>query len=129
MNVEPTRTCVGCRNRKPRARLLRFVRDEVTGALVFDPRGTLPGRGAYACPQEQCLELALKKGGFARGFRAALRGATRDDLRALVAEVQRALGEALRQRKRKGASARLGEHLARLGVKARDEVRPRAVED
>ncbi|WP_435877653.1 YlxR family protein, partial [Streptomyces halstedii] len=44
----PERTCVGCRERAAKSELLRTVVDE--GDVLPDPRGTLPGRGAYVHP-------------------------------------------------------------------------------
>lgn len=38
-------------------------------AVVPDPRGTAPGRGAHLHPTTECLELAERK----RAFRRALR--------------------------------------------------------
>lgn len=72
----PQRTCVGCRRRAERQQLLRIVRAEaVDGAppvLRADPAGTAPGRGAWIHPCPDCLELARKRGGFARSFRSAV---------------------------------------------------------
>ncbi|MDP6666549.1 MAG: YlxR family protein [Dehalococcoidia bacterium] len=44
----PVRTCVVCRERKPKDGLLRIVRTP-GGEVVFDPTGRLNGRGAYVC--------------------------------------------------------------------------------
>gem|GEM_PF-487947 len=43
-----TRTCVVCRERRPRETLLRVVRTPV-GRVVFDRTGRMNGRGAYVC--------------------------------------------------------------------------------
>ena len=47
---------------------MRFVRRE-DGTIEVDPRRRLPGRGAYLCRREVCLEEALKRGRFAHAFR------------------------------------------------------------
>ncbi|MGW1895004.1 YlxR family protein [Streptomyces sp. NPDC002004] len=64
----PERTCVGCRERAAKSDLLRIVKIE--DACVPDPRGTLPGRGAYVHPALVCLDLAVRRRAFARAFRA-----------------------------------------------------------
>ncbi|GHH88065.1 DNA-binding protein [Streptomyces sulfonofaciens] len=64
----PERTCVGCRERAAKRDLLRVVK--VEDACVPDPRGTLPGRGAYVHPVLVCLDLAVRRRAFSRAFRA-----------------------------------------------------------
>lgn len=63
----PERTCVGCRKRAAKRNLLRIVK--IGDACVPDPRGTLPGRGAYVHPVLVCLDLAVRRRAFARAFR------------------------------------------------------------
>ncbi|WP_325050762.1 YlxR family protein [Actinomadura spongiicola] len=63
----PVRTCVGCRVRSVKSDLLRLV--VVEGVLVPDPRGRLPGRGAYLHPDPACLELAERRRAFPRALR------------------------------------------------------------
>ncbi|MCE7049191.1 YlxR family protein [Streptomyces purpurascens] len=64
----PERTCVGCRERAAKADLLRIVLIE--GACAPDPRGTLPGRGAYVHPAQICLDQAVRRRAFTRALRA-----------------------------------------------------------
>ena len=59
---------MGCRERAAKNGLLRIVADG--GALLPDPRGTLPGRGAYVHPASVCLDLAVRRRAFPRAFRA-----------------------------------------------------------
>ncbi|MEW1720789.1 YlxR family protein [Streptomyces sp. NPDC093109] len=63
----PERTCVGCRERAAKSDLLRIVLDGEQ--CVPDPRGTLPGRGAYAHPVLNCLDLAVRRRAFPRAFK------------------------------------------------------------
>ncbi|MFJ8443609.1 YlxR family protein [Kitasatospora griseola] len=63
----PERTCVGCRKRAAKQELLRVVAGE--GECVPDPRGTLPGRGAYLHPVPNCLDLAVRRRAFPRALR------------------------------------------------------------
>ncbi|MEU5212054.1 YlxR family protein [Streptomyces sp. NPDC020742] len=63
----PERTCLGCRERTAKGDLLRIVENE--GECAPDPRGTLPGRGAYVHPTLVCLDLAVRRRAFPRAFR------------------------------------------------------------
>ncbi|MET9502230.1 YlxR family protein [Streptomyces sp. NPDC006259] len=66
--ARPERTCVGCRERAAKTELLRIVAME--DACVPDPRGTLPGRGAYVHPAQVCLDQAVRRRAFTRALRA-----------------------------------------------------------
>ena len=55
----PIRQCMGCRERRPKPELIRVVR-QTDGTLCNDHRGKVPGRGAYICPDPQCLARAVK---------------------------------------------------------------------
>ncbi|WP_330332931.1 YlxR family protein [Streptomyces sp. NBC_00536] len=65
----PERTCVGCRERAAKNDLLRIV--VVGDACVPDPRGTLPGRGAYVHPAVVCLDQAVRRRAFPRAFKSS----------------------------------------------------------
>jgi len=45
----------------------------VGGELLADPGARLPGRGAYVCREADCLAEAVRRHGFERSFRAAVR--------------------------------------------------------
>ena len=55
----PQRQCMGCRERKNKKDMLRVVRG-VDGAVTLDFSGKLNGRGAYVCPDPECLKKARK---------------------------------------------------------------------
>lgn len=55
----PLRMCIGCAAMKPKKELIRIVRT-VQNTVEFDPTGKRAGRGAYICPQEACLDRAIK---------------------------------------------------------------------
>ena len=55
----PLRQCLGCREMKPKPELIRVVRSP-EGELSLDFRGKKPGRGAYLCPNPECLARAKK---------------------------------------------------------------------
>ena len=63
----PSRTCVGCRKVTDKRELVRIV-ITAKGASV-DSDWKSPGRGVYVCPDEKCLETAIKKNAIARGLK------------------------------------------------------------
>ncbi|MFF8293676.1 YlxR family protein [Streptomyces sp. NPDC016309] len=63
----PERTCVGCRERAAKRDLLRIVL--IKGECAPDPRGTLPGRGAYVHPASVCLDQAVRRRAIPRALR------------------------------------------------------------
>ena len=65
----PMRQCLGCREMKPKGELIRVVRAP-EGDISLDFRGKKPGRGAYLCPNPQCLAKAKKGRAIERAFSA-----------------------------------------------------------
>ena len=63
----PMRQCVGCREMKAKQELVRVVRSP-EGEISLDFRGKAPGRGAYVCPQTECLKRAIKAKALERGL-------------------------------------------------------------
>lgn len=63
----PIRQCLGCREAKPKKELVRVVRAP-DGGVSIDLKGKAPGRGAYVCPNAQCLKKALKSNAIARSL-------------------------------------------------------------
>ena len=55
----PQRQCMGCRERKAKKEMIRVVRG-TDGCVSLDFSGKLNGRGAYICPQPECLKKARK---------------------------------------------------------------------
>ncbi len=55
----PMRTCIACREEKPKKEMLRVVKN-AAGEIRLDFSGKLPGRGAYVCGSEACIKK-LKK--------------------------------------------------------------------
>lgn len=95
---QPIRTCIGCRRRAAAAELLRVVvapdaigkatqvapACDLSGArssserlgggpvalpVVPDPRGRIPGRGAWLHLSSECFELAQRRRAFGRALR------------------------------------------------------------
>ncbi len=55
----PQRQCMGCRERKDKKAMLRVVR-MTDGNVCLDFSGKVNGRGAYVCPDPECLKKARK---------------------------------------------------------------------
>lgn len=55
----PQRTCMGCQAKKDKRELVRIVRSP-EGEISIDLTGKKPGRGAYICPDPECLQKVVK---------------------------------------------------------------------
>ena len=67
----PLRKCTGCNEMKNKKEMIRIVRDQ-EGNFSLDFHGKKPGRGAYICPNSDCLTKAEKNRGLERSFKAAV---------------------------------------------------------
>lgn len=63
----PLRKCTGCGEMKPKKELVRVVRSP-EGEISLDLTGRKPGRGAYVCPDPDCLRKARKARRIERAF-------------------------------------------------------------
>ena len=77
----PLRQCVGCREHREKPQLIRVVRSP-QGEISLDPKGKLPGRGAYLCPDPNCLKRAVKS----RALERALETPIPEDVAKTLAE-------------------------------------------
>ncbi len=64
----PMRMCLGCREMKPKAELIRIVMNK-SGEIALDFTGKLAGRGAYICNNKQCAVKLKKTNGIDRNFK------------------------------------------------------------
>ena len=71
---------------KPKKELIRVVRSP-EGQVSLDFRGKLPGRGAYVCPDAQCLKQARRAKALERAFSAPLPPEVYETLEAQMKEV------------------------------------------
>lgn len=53
------RTCIACREEKPKREMLRVVKN-AAGEIRLDFSGKLPGRGAYICDSAECIKKLRK---------------------------------------------------------------------
>ncbi len=54
----PMRTCIACRQPRPKRSLIRIVSSPGQGVEI-DPTGKMAGRGAYLCLDRACWDTAL----------------------------------------------------------------------
>ena len=71
MKKVPMRMCTGCGEMKPKRELIRIVKSP-EGVISLDKTGRSPGRGAYVCPNAECLKKARKTKRIERVFESQL---------------------------------------------------------
>lgn len=62
---------MGCRIHRPKNEMVRVVRAP-DGAVSIDRTGKKPGRGAYICPEPDCLRRVRKSRALERTLKAPL---------------------------------------------------------
>ena len=65
------RKCVGCQEIKSKKEMIRVIRTS-EGEFLLDATGRKNGRGAYLCPNSDCLAKAVKNKGLERSFKQAI---------------------------------------------------------
>lgn len=63
----PMRKCTGCGEMKPKKELVRIVKTP-ENEILLDLTGKKNGRGAYICPDAECLRKARKAKRIERAF-------------------------------------------------------------
>ena len=67
----PQRQCMGCRERKEKRAMIRVVRC-TDGSVNLDFSGKMNGRGAYVCPNPECLKKALRSKALERSLEVTI---------------------------------------------------------
>ena len=67
----PMRKCVGCQEMKSKKEMIRVIRT-ADDEFLLDATGKKNGRGAYLCPCQSCLSMAIKNKGLERSFKQAI---------------------------------------------------------
>ncbi|MCI8298831.1 MAG: YlxR family protein [Lachnospiraceae bacterium] len=67
----PMRQCVGCGEMKSKKELLRIIKN-AENEIFLDITGKKNGRGAYICPNGECLARAIKTRGLERSLKTAI---------------------------------------------------------
>ncbi len=66
----PVRMCIACREGRPKKELVRIIATD--DGLIPDETGKAHGRGAYICPNLDCLDRAAKIKAFERHLNSAM---------------------------------------------------------
>ena len=75
----PMRQCIGCGEMKSKKELLRILRTQ-DEEVILDATGRKNGRGAYICPNAECLKRAKKSKGLERSFKMKIADEIYDSL-------------------------------------------------
>lgn len=69
----PMRQCIGCQEMKAKKDMIRVIKtaseDGAETEIILDTTGRKNGRGAYLCPNSECLNRAIKSKGLERSFK------------------------------------------------------------
>ena len=76
----PQRQCMGCRERRAKRELIRVVRTP-EGNVSLDFGGKMNGRGAYLCPNPECLKKAIRSKALERSLEVEIPEEVYDRLR------------------------------------------------
>ncbi len=83
----PQRMCIGCREMKDKKALIRVVKSP-EGQISLDSTGKKPGRGAYVCPDPECLKKARKNRGLERAFKMKLEDTVWAEIEAQIPQAE-----------------------------------------
>lgn len=81
----PMRKCIGCNESKTKKELVRFVRSP-EGDISLDLVGKKSGRGAYICPDTECLKKARKSRRLERIFETTVPDSVYEEAERLLGE-------------------------------------------
>lgn len=69
----PMRQCIGCQEMKAKKDMIRVIKtaseDGLETEFILDTTGRKNGRGAYICPNSDCLKKAIRSKGLERAFK------------------------------------------------------------
>ena len=67
----PMRLCTGCREMRSKRDMIRVIKT-AENEICIDATGRKNGRGAYICPNMDCLKQAMKNRGLERSLKTAI---------------------------------------------------------
>jgi len=83
----PQRTCLGCKTVKSKREMIRIIRTP-SGTVEVDPTGKKSGRGAYVCPNLECVELLRKSKRLERVLEVAPPPSIYEELRSKILDLE-----------------------------------------
>ncbi len=75
---QPTRECISCGEKFPKAELWRIVKND--SGIFLDKTGKLNGRGAYICHNPECAEKLVRQKRLNRAFRGPVGDSVYQDI-------------------------------------------------
>lgn len=81
----PLRKCIGCGEMKSKKEMIRIIKT-AEDDIILDKTGKQNGRGAYVCPNSQCLEKAKKSKGLERALKTAIEAEVYEQLSEQIKE-------------------------------------------
>jgi len=77
---QPQRACIGCGRMRDKKDLIRILKTPEED-FIIDASGRKNGRGAYLCPDSECLDKAIRNHGLERSFKMAVPQEVYDKIR------------------------------------------------
>lgn len=87
MARQSERTCIACRASRPKDAVVRVA--VAAGRVVLDYREKLPGRGAYVCPEQECIRRAFARDALSKAMRMKVQAPEGREFIALLADAIR----------------------------------------
>ncbi len=82
---QPQRKCIGCGQMKEKRDLIRIIKTP-EDEIILDTTGKKNGRGAYICPDVQCLQKVIKTKGLDRAFKMSISDSVYEELKEELAK-------------------------------------------
>ena len=82
----PQRQCVGCREMKNKKELIRVLKTDE--GIIIDDTGKKNGRGAYICPNADCIKKAIDNKGLERSFKMPVDKRVYEDLKRSLENIE-----------------------------------------
>lgn len=82
----PMRMCLGCQEMKPKKELIRVVKTP-EDTVEMDLTGKKNGRGAYICPDQECLNKAVKGKRLEKAFQQQISPEILNNLKERLVEI------------------------------------------
>ena len=83
----PMRQCIGCGEMKPKKEMIRVIKT-AEDEIILDTTGRKNGRGAYICPNAQCLKKAIENKGLERSFKMPVDKEVYDNLKGVFENIE-----------------------------------------
>ncbi|MDD2503760.1 MAG: YlxR family protein, partial [Clostridia bacterium] len=79
------RMCIACHEMKAKKELIRVVKSP-EGEINIDLKGKVPGRGAYLCKNQICMDMAAKRRQLEKAFSIKIEQEVYEKLKAQLNE-------------------------------------------